>query len=287
MMRSHPAVIAVIALIAAGGSAFAGAVPAGAAAPVRYQNGIFQTVVKTPDLVYGAATNVEKHKVTLKFDLYTPPAKDTVTSRPAIVWVHGGGFAAGDKTSPELVDEANTFAKKGFVNISINYRLEPGGCSAARPTTSCVTAIKEATQDAQAAVRYLRNHALTYGVDPHRIAIGGSSAGAITAAEVGYATSENPTAAVRTVLSLSGANLFSKISKGDAAALFFHGTADPLVPYKWAAATVKEAKAKGLVAGLVTWKGAGHVPYVQFRTQILTLSTKFLYKTMDLVHAAH
>jgi acetyl esterase/lipase len=186
-----------------------------------------------------------------------------------------------------LVDEANTFAKQGFVNISINYRLEPGGCSAANPTTMCVTAIKEATQDAQSAVRFLRNHAQKYRVDPRRIAIGGSSAGAITAAQVGYATSEKPAAGVRTVLSLSGANLLSAISKGDAAALFFHGTDDPLVPYKWAADTVKSAKAKRLVAGLVTWKGAGHVPYVQFRTQILTLSSNFLYKTMDLAHAAH
>jgi carboxylesterase type B len=286
-MRARPVLIAVIALIGVAGSAFSVVQPVGAAVPARYRDGVFPTVVKTSDLVYGAATNAEKHKVTLKFDLYTPPATDTVTSRPAIVWVHGGGFSGGDKTSPELVDEANTFAKKGFVNISINYRLEPGGCSAAHATTTCVVAIKEATQDAQMAVRYLRTHATKYGVDPQRIAIGGSSAGAITAAQVGYATSENPASGVRAALSLSGANLFSKISKGDAAALFFHGTADPLVPYKWAVATVKEAKAKGLVAGLVTWKGAGHVPYVQFRTQILTLSTSFLYKNMDLAHAAH
>jgi carboxylesterase type B len=285
-MPSRRVFIAVIALIASGGSAIAWAVPAGAAPPLRYRDGVFETVLKKSDLVYGAAKNAEKHKVTLKFDLYTPPAKDAVTSRPAIVWVHGGSFSGGDKTSPELVDEANLFAKKGFVNISINYRLEPGGCSSARPTNACVTAIKEATQDAQSAVRYLRTHAKKFGVDARRIAIGGSSAGAITAANVGYATSENPAAGVRTVLSLSGANLLSKVSKGDAAALFFHGTADPLVPYQWATRTVKEAKAKGLVAGLVTWKGAGHVPYVQFRTQILTLSTSFLYKNMDLAHAA-
>jgi carboxylesterase type B len=37
--------------------------------------------------------------------------------------VHGGSFCCGDKTSPELVDEANTFAKEGYVNFSIDYRL--------------------------------------------------------------------------------------------------------------------------------------------------------------------
>ena len=260
---------------------------AGAAAKVRYKDAIFSSVSTKTDIVYGTATNAQKHKVALTFDLYTPPATDKVTSRAAIVWVHGGGFSGGDKTSPEIVDEANTFAKQGFVNISIKYRLEPGGCSAANPTNSCVVAIKEAMQDAQTAVRFLRTHAQKYGIDPTRIAIGGSSAGAITAANVGYASSEQPASGVRVVLSLSGANLLGTVSRGDAAALFFHGTKDPLVPYSWAVRTVNQAKAKHLVVTLVTWKGAGHVPYVQFRTQILNDSTSFLYKNMDLAHAAH
>src|SRR5215467_12378096 len=98
---------------------------------------------------------------------------DTVTSRPAIIWVHGGSFSSGDKTSPELVDEANTFSMKGYFNVSINYRLEPGGCSASIPTTTCITAIREALEDAQTAVRYLRTNATTYAIDPTRIAIGG------------------------------------------------------------------------------------------------------------------
>ena len=59
-----------------------------------------------------------------------------MTERPAIVWVHGGSFCCGDKSSAEIVDEATTFARKGYFNVSINYRLEPGGCSAGAPTTS-------------------------------------------------------------------------------------------------------------------------------------------------------
>src|SRR6185437_9827235 len=241
------------------GTALAAA-PSGAAAKVRYKDAMFSSVTKKTDIVYGTATNAQKHKVTLTFDLYAPPAADKVTRRPAIVWVHGGGFSGGDKTSPEIVDEANTFAKQGFINISIKYRLEPGGCSAANPTSGCVVAIREAMQDAQTAVRFLRTHAQKYGVDGKRIAIGGSSAGAITADNVAYASGEQPASGVRVALSLSGANLLSTVSKGDAAALFFHGTSDPLVPYSWAVRTVKQAKAKHLVATLITWKGAGHVP---------------------------
>ncbi len=200
--------------------------------------------------------------------------------------MHGGSFSGGDKTSPELVDESNTFSEKGFVNFSINYRLEPSGCSAGAPTVACVQAIQEATQDAQTAVTFVRAHASGYGVDPGRIAIGGSSAGAITALQVGYDTAEQPGAAVRAAVSLSGANLLSPIGPGDAPALLFHGTADPLVPYQWAVNTYNAATAAHLTVSLETWTGAGHVPYAQFRTQILTQTTNFLWWTMDLAHAA-
>ena len=119
------------------------------AAPVRYRDAIFTSVVKTSDITYGSAKNLSKQTITLKLDIYKPPASDTVKSRPAIIWVHGGSFSSGNKTSPELVDESNTFAKKGYVNASIDYRLEPGGCSASGPTPECINAILEAKQDAR------------------------------------------------------------------------------------------------------------------------------------------
>jgi dipeptidyl aminopeptidase/acylaminoacyl peptidase len=68
--------------------------------------------------------------------------------------------------------------------------------------------------------------------------------------------------------------------------VLFHGTADPLVPYTWAQATVKEAKQAGLVAQLVTFPGDGHVPYAQHRDQIIDKTTSFFYKELDLTHAA-
>ena len=257
------------------------------AAPLRYRDEVFTTVVKTADVTYGSAVNLSGQTVTLKLDVYQPPLTDPITSRPAIVWVHGGSFCCGNKSSAELVDEANTFAKKGYVNVSIDYRLEPGGCSAGGPTVNCLRAIKEATQDGQTAVSWLRTNAAAYGVDPTRIAIGGSSAGAITALQVGYATAETPASAVRAAVSLSGGNVFSPIGAGDAPALLFHGSADTTVPYQWAVDTVNKAQAAHLDAYLETWPGAGHVPYVEFRTQILTQTTNFLWWEMDLYHAAH
>jgi acetyl esterase/lipase len=268
------------------------ATPAGPS-PLRYRDEIFTSVTKTADITYGSSVNLSGQTVTLKLDLYRPTG-DTVASRPAIVWVHGGSFCCGNKTSPEIVDEANVFAKKGYVTVSIDYRLEPGGCTGSVPVQTCVSAIQEAREDAQTAVRFLRSQAATYGIDTNRIAIGGSSAGAITALNVGY-TPENPgtgnhqgfSSAVRAAQSISGAQLASgPINKGDAPALLFHGTADRLVQYSWATSTVDAAHAVGVRAILRTWQGAGHVPYVQFRTQILEETTNFFYSQMDLAHAA-
>lgn len=257
-------------------------------APLRYRDEVFTTVDKTSNVVYGSALNSQGQTEQLRLDLYQPSG-DAVNHRPAIVWVHGGSFSSGDKTSGELVDEANTFSKKGYVNVSINYRLMPGGCSASNPTANCVTAIINAKHDAQAAVRFLRANADAYRIDVDRIAIGGTSAGAITALNVGYDPTEvgdsgNPgySSNVAAAVSLSGARLLGAPDAGDAPSLLFHGTADPLVPYAWATTTVDGAHDNGLVSYLTTWDGAGHVPYAQHRTEILDQTTNFLYWTLRL-----
>jgi len=260
-------------------------------APLRYRDEVFTSVTKTSDVIYGSAVNAQGQLQQLALDVYEPVG-DTVTSRPAIVWVHGGSFSGGSKTSPEIVDEANTFARKGYLNVSINYRLR-SGCSLANPAP-CVPAILDAKYDAQAAVRFLRANATAYGIDISRIAIAGTSAGAITALNVGYSpddpgTSGNPgySSAVKAAVSLSGARLLTAANPGEAAALLFHGTNDGAVPYAWAEDTVEEADAAGLVAEITTWEGAGHVPYGQHRTQILDQTRNFLYFSMQLQNAAH
>ena len=144
--------------------------------------------------------------------------------------------------------------------------------------------MRNARDDAQTAVRFLRTNAATYGIDPNRIAISGTSAGAITALAVGYASGEDPTARVRAAVSFSGANLVSTPGSGDAPALLFHGTTDTLVPYQWATNTVTTATNKGLEIFLTTWPGEGHVPY-QHRNEIITQTRNFLYWALWLIDA--
>ncbi len=278
--------LAVLALVA---SSCALATPEGAG-PLRYRDAIFTTVTKTSDIVYGSAVDQQGNTVTLTVDVYRPGG-DQVTSRPLMIYVHGGSFSSGSKTSPELVDEATTLAQKGYVTASINYRLASRGCPAGG--AECVQAIYDANTDAQNAVRFFRAHAASYGIDTTRIGIGGSSAGAITALDVGYrvespnAPPPSPDSQVRAAVALSGAVIFTgSVGPGDAPALLFHGTADPLVPYSWAQGTVDAAHQAGLEAYLISWDGDGHVPYVKHRQEILDLTTNFLYYKLDAANAA-
>ena len=258
--------------------------------PLRYRDEVFSSIKTKSDIVYGSAVNQQGETVELLLDMYEPKG-DVAKERPAIVWVHGGGFTFGSKTSPEIVDEATTFARKGYLNVSISYRLSEIGCFP--PTAACLQAIIDAKHDAQAAVRFLRANAKKYGVDEDRIAIAGTSAGAITALNVGYGPEDvggsgNPgfDSTVRAAVSLSGARILTDANEGEAAALLFHGDADTIVPYQWAVDTVADAEDAGLHVNFTTFEGDGHVPYVEHRTEILDQTTNFLYWTLDTKNAA-
>jgi dienelactone hydrolase len=262
--------------------------------PLRYRDQVFSNVTVTSNLQYGSAPDAQGNPVTLLLDMYRPTG-DTQTSRPALIWVHGGSFTGGDKTNTVPVDVANTFAKQGYVVVSINYRLlAPSGCVSNPSMPACTTAALEAQHDAQAAVRWLRANASTYGVDPTRIGIGGESAGAITATLVGLHSEDpgssgnpGPSSTVDGFVSVSGGlpqGIFA--SSGDAWGLFFHGTADHTVSPKWSEATAGAMIAAGVPAWLEEQEGAGHVPWAQYRTLYLEQADNFLYLALDVAHAA-
>ncbi len=264
------------------------------AGSLRYRDSSFSAITKTSDLQYGSAPDSNGNPVALKLDLYQP-AGDTVMARPAVVWVHGGGYCCGDKGSGPSADLAQRFAHLGYVTVSINYRLlAPGGCSGASGVTAtCYAAALAAENDAQAAVRWLRANATAYQIDPDRIGIGGDSAGAITATLVGLdaqdpGNSGNPgySSAVSAFMSLSGGlpnGLFA--DAGDAPGLLFSGTADPIVPYDWSAQTAGALLNAKVPAFLETFDGAGHDPYTEFQSQIDSQSDYFFYDFLDAAHA--
>lgn len=263
------------------------------ASPLRYRDQVFSSVTKNADVQYGSASDLQGNPVALKLDLYRPVG-DTETQRPAMLFVHGGGFCCGDKSASNVTDLAKTFAKLGYVSASINYRLlAETGCGGSGVTPECTVAALAAQHDAQAAVRWLRANASTYGVDPTRIGIGGTSAGAVTATLVGL-NSEDPgdsgnpgyPSKVGGFMSLSGGIPESSvINAGDSPGLLFHGTADTVVPYQWSASTAATMLNAGVAAYLETFDGAGHVPYNTYHDEIVSQTDYFFYDFLDLAHA--
>ncbi len=262
-------------------------------APLRYRDLVFANVNVTRDLSYGRAPDNAGNPVDLKLDLYQP-AGDTVARRPAMVFVHGGGFITGDKASGESF--VRPFVQRGYVAVSINYRLlAPPGCAGVPdPAPACLTAATEAQHDAQAAVRWLRANAATYRIDPERIAMAGNSAGAITSLLAGWrsedpGSSGNPgrSSAIRAAVSIAGGTPTNEaITAGDAPAIFFHGTEDRTVAYNWAVNNAAAMYNLGLPVVLQSFEGAGHGVLGRYGAQIDEQTRNFLYIFLDLGRAA-
>lgn len=114
-------------------------------------------------------------------DAYLPPDDDKRSERPAIIFMHGSGFVAGERDN----DQANNFleflAVRGYVIFTIDYRM-----TAQHYGKGDLTFLKEAVWDARAAVRFVHKYHKMFGVDRDRIGLMGASAGAITALCYGY-----------------------------------------------------------------------------------------------------
>ena len=92
------------------------------------------------------------------------------SNSPMVIWVHGGSWAFGDKDN--VLYKAEYFTARGYVFVSINYRLSP---DVKHPVTA---------QDVADAVVWLHENALHYSADPEKIFMIGHSAGADLAALV-------------------------------------------------------------------------------------------------------
>ncbi len=100
-------------------------------------------------------------------DVYAPAEGKNL---PVVVWIHGGGWHRGDKS--EMDKKPQAMVDKGFVFVSINYRLFPA------------VTIKQIAADVAKAIRWTREHIREYGGDPSAIVVMGHSAGAQLAALV-------------------------------------------------------------------------------------------------------
>jgi len=103
-----------------------------------------------------------------RLDVFVPAAGANRAS--ILVFVHGGGFVAGDKGAPEAPFYNNVglwAARSGCIGVTMTYRLAP---AAPWPAGS---------EDVGTAVRFLRSGVERWGGDPNSIIIMGQSAGAV------------------------------------------------------------------------------------------------------------
>lgn len=95
-------------------------------------------------------------------DIYSP-ATVSNTAKPAIVFIHGGGWRVGDKS--QYASLAKEAVNRGYVAFSINYRLITKG-------------IDKQYDDVGRAVRFIQSKSTTYGINANKIVVWGDSAGA-------------------------------------------------------------------------------------------------------------
>lgn len=122
----------------------------------------------TRDVAYGPMTPQGEHahpKGWHLLDVYEPPKIDETKRplRPALLYIHGGGFRILSKDTHWPL--ALSFAEAGYVVFNINYRLSP--------EHPCPAGL----EDCARALEWIWDHAEEYGADPRNLSVAGESAG--------------------------------------------------------------------------------------------------------------
>ncbi len=100
----------------------------------------------------------------LRMDVYFPTSRDN-SPLPALLYIHGGAWIAGDKDEAPLRADLPDLLARGYAVFSINYRLAP------------LHRFPAQIEDCKCAVRSIRANAKKYNIDPARLGVWGSSAG--------------------------------------------------------------------------------------------------------------
>lgn len=259
-----------------------------------------ESVVLERDVPYGQAGG---HPLLLDV---LRPKQASAKPRPAIVFVHGGGWSGGKKT--DALGRLLPFAASGdYFCVSVEYRLSG---EAAWPAQ---------IHDCKAAVRWVKANAAKYNVDPEKIGVWGGSAGGHLVSMLGLtggvkqlegdSGAAGPSSRVACVVDFCGPSDFLAIGKLQADAgrhasgpvakllggpiqekqdaareaspvthvsndsppfLIVHGTADPVVPLAQAERLYQALKSAGRPVTFIKVEGGGHGiggPEVQSRVE--------------------
>lgn len=186
-------------------------------------------------------TYATKNGENLDLDIYLPQA-DAETERATLIFVHGGGFSGGQRNQKNIVEFCTRMANYGYVVASLSYRLtrkgKPEGFGCDCPANDKLNTFYAAVEDIQDATFFLIENRHQFSIDPQKIILAGSSAGAESVLNTAYQPPycyglDSGPVSIAGVISMSGAIPDTTVLYEDSAvpSLLFHGTNDRLVPY--------------------------------------------------------
>lgn len=201
-----------------------------------YSEKIFENILIEQDIVYAVKKDYSQAETRLKLDIYRPEG-DTDIKRTVILWLHGGGMYTGSKSESRepAAALAEDFARKGYISVSVDYRLNPEW----EATSAFNETIRNAAEDVASAVQWVRENAESYGMDEDRIVLAGYSSGAEIVDNFyfsNYLCDEKTVdkSGIKAVVSISGNRLFfdKAACSGDenTKCLILHGEADEINP---------------------------------------------------------
>ncbi|MCD2423219.1 alpha/beta hydrolase [Niabella pedocola] len=208
-------------------------------------------------------------------DLYLPEAP-AGKKWPVLIFIHGGGFAGGDKGGNATLCEK--IARSGIAVVSVNYRLylkyhKTAGASAGGNMAKGLPAgghfhpelqkaIGIAADDAALAMQWLKNHAAHYSMDAQKLMVSGGSAGAMTALYVAYVKPALPLKISGVIDFWGGLEDAAVIKKEAPPVLVYHGNADETIHVAYAAALQQRMTETGNhLSEFHIMEGKGHAAY--------------------------
>ncbi|HDS03152.1 MAG TPA: alpha/beta hydrolase [Firmicutes bacterium] len=234
----------------------------------------------------------------LEMHIFTPEEKSDAELRPVALFIHGGSWLEG---KPDWdFPTCEFFASRGWVGLAIEYRIADRHGSLPL----------ESLMDVKSAIRWIRQHAGDYHIDPDKILVTGKSAGAHLALAAALVDGRDEKSDDRSISARPNAlNLISGVydltdgnwirralkrrgESGDLVeeispnqlplkemppVLVIHGTEDNNVPFETAKTFVERMKEANQLCEFHPIEGAGHFMwYGQYGKHVWDLQKDFI-----------